>query len=110
MRGGFAFATLTTCISREVRFVKASLFKQLLVSIAALVSAACTSTTDGLQLENREQPAAVASNGHHDATSCHCSPASCSTGTEGSSEGKCQMTDGMMSRHASSPAVAVEQK
>ena len=102
MRSSLAFETLTTCNSPEDRYMKVHALKQILVSIAALASAACTSTTDGLELENRQERAAVASNGRDDAagakgdhTCCQCPPESRSSSMDGSGEGKCQMTCGM---------------
>ena len=112
MRSRFAFETLTTCNSPEDRFMNVDALKQLLVSLAALASAACTSTTDGLELENRQERAAVASNGHDDAvgakgdqTCCQCPSESRLSGTDG--EGKCQMTGGM-THDASSSAEPVD--
>ena len=87
--------------------------KQILVSIAALASVACTSTTDGLELENRQERATVASNGRDDAagakgdqTCCQCLRESPSSGMDGSGEGKCQTTGGMT--HDASSAEPVD--
>ena len=115
MRGGQVSETLTRCKPFEGTAMNVRNLGGVLVSIAALASAACSATSGGLELQRDEhqEHAAVLSNSNHagekdDGVMCECGHANSPSGMCGDSKDECPATHGMAVHATSSTPGSLE--